>query len=61
MPTSPRSLPSEAKGLRGNRAVLTIEQVEQIRSRYAAGGVSQEALGKEYGVSQVHIGRLIKV
>lgn len=49
----------EAKG-RGVRkrgsthvgAKLVEEQVSEIRRRYAAGGVTQKALGAEYGVSE---------
>lgn len=38
---------------------LTAEQVLAIRTRYAAGGISQPALGREYDISQSHVGRLI--
>lgn len=31
---------------------LTEDQVREIRARYAAGGISQAALGREYGVHQ---------
>jgi len=34
------------------RAILTQEQVNEIRERYAAGGVTYASLGKEYGVSK---------
>ena len=36
-------------------AKLTEEQVQAIRERYAAGGVTQTALAKEHGVSQAHV------
>jgi hypothetical protein len=36
-------------------AKLTWEQVAEIRSRYAAGGVLQRELAKEYGVSTANI------
>lgn len=37
-------------GERRPQAKLTDAQVEEIRERYAAGGISQKALGAEYGV-----------
>lgn len=40
-------------------AKLTTIQVAVIRARYAAGGVSQATLGREFGISQVQIGRII--
>lgn len=40
-PNKPRSLKK-----------ITLEIAEQIRSRYQAGGVTQRALGKEFGLSQ---------
>ena len=41
-------------------AKLTQAQVDQIRFDYAMGGVSQSALGAEYGVSQSHISAIIR-
>jgi hypothetical protein len=38
---------------------LTVEQVAQIRERYAAGGVSQRALGREFGVAHTTIIRIV--
>ena len=35
-----------------NQAKVTPEQVREIRRRYAAGGITQDALGKEYGLKQ---------
>lgn len=40
-------------------AKLTADAVRGIRSAYAAGGVTQEALGRLYGVSQAAIYRAI--
>lgn len=51
----------KAKGLRGYGAKLSVAQVEQIRARYLAGGVSQQALADEYGVSQNAISKLVRV
>lgn len=38
---------------------LTDEQVLEIRARYAAGGVTQQALCDEFGVTRSHVGNLI--
>lgn len=56
--------PRFASGLRRigedhNQARLTTAQVVAIRTRYAAGGVSQRALAVEYGVAQGSISRAI--
>lgn len=39
---------------------LTDAQVAEIRYRYAAGGETHRRLGKEFGVSHNHIGRLVR-
>lgn len=39
---------------------LTDADVRQIRKMYAAGGVSQAALGRKYGVSTVMIGLIVR-
>ena len=58
----------EAKGRRGShsspgelshRALLTNAQADEIRRRYAAGGISQTALGLEYGITQTHVSDLV--
>ena len=41
-------------------AKLTVEKVREIRRRYAAGGISQEKLAKEYGVTLLSIGNIIR-
>src|SRR5947199_536257 len=41
-------------------AKLTTDQVREIRERYAAGGVSQQALADEFGVSQPHLSRIVR-
>lgn len=41
-------------------AKLTAAQVEEIRLRYAAGGIFQRELGEEFGVSQTQIGRIVR-
>ncbi len=51
---------ARSSGEQNGRAVLTDVEVREIRDRYAAGGVSQEALADEYGVVQPHISRLVR-
>ena len=48
MATKRRTLNGEARP----QAKLTDQEVDKIRRRYAAGGISQRALGVQYGVSQ---------
>lgn len=48
------------KGARRAGAKLTDDAVREVRSRYAAGGVSQDALAAEMGVSQEAIGRVLR-
>lgn len=40
--------------------ILTIEQVQEIRQRYAAGGVTQIELAREFGYSQVAMHQIIQ-
>lgn len=47
-------------GENNGRAKLSKEQIQEIRTRYAAGGVSQTTLASEYGVIQGHISRIIR-
>lgn len=46
-------------GQRNGRAKFTQEQAEEIRSRYRAGGVSQQDLADEYGVSQFAVSQIV--
>lgn len=46
-------------GERNRHARLTASQVQAIRERYAAGGIRQRDLAREYGVSQSHVSGLI--
>ncbi|KKK48266.1 hypothetical protein LCGC14_3146880, partial [marine sediment metagenome] len=41
-------------------AKLSWVQIHMIRKQYASGGVSQEVLGKEFGVSQTTVGEIIR-
>ena len=49
-----------AHGEQQGLSKLTEEQVLEIRSRYAAGDISQRKLGGEFGVSQVTIGAITR-
>lgn len=49
-----------AFGQRHKAAKLNDAAVREIRSRYAAGGVTQTILAHEYGVSQSLISLLVK-
>lgn len=42
------------------RAKLTRAIVDEIRRKYATGQYSQSQLGAEYGVTQVHIGQIVR-
>lgn len=46
-------------GERSGRSILTRRQVEEIRSRHAAGGINMRELGDEYGVSDKTVWKLI--
>lgn len=47
-------------GDRNGRAKLSWDDVREIRRRYAAGGVSQTQLAKEFGVRQCQISEIIR-
>jgi hypothetical protein len=49
-PTQPRQFASR-KGELSGHAKITADDVTAIRARYAAGGISMKALGREFGVS----------
>ena len=38
---------------------VTTGEVQQIRERYASGGITQTALGNEYGIGQTTISRIV--
>ena len=52
--------PGNANGERVSTAKLTAAQVTEIRTRYAAGGVSQKQLAVDYGVNKVTIGKIVR-
>jgi hypothetical protein len=39
---------------------VDLEQVREIRRRYAAGGSTQASLGTEFGISQTEVGRIVR-
>jgi hypothetical protein len=47
-------------GEENGAAKLTWEDVDEIRARYEAGGISQEALATEYDVTQTAIYRIVR-
>jgi hypothetical protein len=51
---------SRRRGETSGMSKLTDAQVIEIRSRYKAGGISQETLGREYGVTQGLIGFIVR-
>lgn len=51
--------PGLRRGERNGCAKLTNLQAEEIRVEYARGDVSQEALGKRFGVAQSRISKII--
>lgn len=46
--------------LHGWSLKLKLKDVRKIRKLYAKGGISQESLGKQFGVSQVMIGNIVR-
>lgn len=50
---------SKRTGESGGLAKLKEAQVLEIRERYAAGGISQAVLGKQYGVCQSNIAAIV--
>lgn len=52
--------PGHAKGERVNTAKLTAAQVTEIRTRYAAGGVTQKQLAVEYDVTHGTLGKIVR-
>ena len=52
--------PERHRGERNGRARLTEAQVEEIRARYVAGGVSQFALAEDYSVAQTTISAIVR-
>jgi DNA-binding MarR family transcriptional regulator len=49
-----------AHGEKAPWSKLTEAQVTEIRQRYAAGGISQSALAREYGLNQPTVGEIVR-
>jgi hypothetical protein len=47
------------KGAENSNSKLTWEQVEQIRTRYAQGNLTQTCLAKMYGITQANISAIV--
>lgn len=52
--------PEYADRARKLKAKLTQEQVEALRAEYVAGGISQRALAKKYGVGKSAVGAIYR-
>ena len=48
------------KGEKNPAAKITAIQAEEIRQRYSQNNISQDALGKMYGISQVMVGLIVR-
>jgi len=48
------------RGESNGNSKLTISQVEYIRARYAAGGISQQKLAEETGIDQTQVSNIIR-
>lgn len=48
------------RGSRCPTAKLSEQQISEIRQRYATGGISQDKLAKEFGISQTQVGRIVR-
>jgi ribosome-binding protein aMBF1 (putative translation factor) len=55
-----RQFPERVRGAKNPNAKLTNAVVAAIRARYRDGGISQQALGDEYGVTQVQVSRIVR-
>ena len=51
---------THAGNIRRSTSPLTYEQAEEIRERYAAGGITLKTLGKQYGCSKTAIFNIVK-
>lgn len=50
----------DARGEKNAKAVLSNDQVAEMRVKYAAGGVTQKDLAAEYGVHQTTVSLLVR-
>lgn len=54
------AVPQSTNAQRGIRTRLSSEQAVEIRERYAAGGVTAQQLGWEYGAAKTHVLAILK-
>lgn len=54
-----RRITSTKRGSAHSQAILTEKQVREIHAKYQAGGISQAALGREFGVSLATINHIM--
>lgn len=51
---------NQPRGATHHKAKLTTEQIQEIRTRYAAGNVSTTTLGREYNTHSSHISAIVR-
>jgi hypothetical protein len=51
---------THAKGERHGRAKLSESQVREIRALYAAGGITQKAIGRRFGIGQAQVSEIVR-
>lgn len=56
----PTSKSGRPKGSRNSRVRVTDEQKAEIRERYQAGGVTQQALAEEFGIDQTYVSIIVR-
>lgn len=62
-PEKDAKVSNASKGLRGEcngRSKLTWARAEELRQRYAAGGITHRALARELGVAKSTVGRVVR-
>lgn len=47
------------KGEKHHKSKVTESEVQEIRRRYAQGGISQRKLGKQYGISGDAVNKIV--
>lgn len=50
----------ESNGERNPQHKITDLEVQELRARYAAGGITQKQLARDYGISKAQVGRIIR-
>lgn len=59
-PTRKKTRTAHLTGARHPGSKLTWKEVDEIRTRYAEGGISQAQLAREYKTSSGNIGRIVR-